>query len=74
MVAREFAPRSRLAQHRKDLVLILEEAGGDAAGLPLARAHLELLDRAMALGLGDLDNAAIVAALMPPELVPPPGD
>lgn len=74
MVDREFAPRSRLAQHRKDLALILEEAGGDAAGLPLARAHLELLDRAMAMGLGDLDNAAIVAALMPRGVVPPPGD
>jgi 3-hydroxyisobutyrate dehydrogenase-like beta-hydroxyacid dehydrogenase len=63
MVAREFAPRSRLAQHRKDLALIIAEAGGDAAGLPLARAHLELLDRAIALGLGEQDNAAVIAAL-----------
>jgi len=63
MVAREFAPRSRLAQHRKDLGLIIDEAGGDAAGLPLARAHLDLLDRAIALGLGEQDNAAVIAAL-----------
>jgi len=65
MVARDFATRSRLAQHRKDLALILAQAGvGNAGpGLPLARAHLDLLDRAIALGLGDCDNAAVIAAL-----------
>jgi 3-hydroxyisobutyrate dehydrogenase-like beta-hydroxyacid dehydrogenase len=63
MVAHDFAPRSRLAQHRKDLGVILQVAGGDGAGLPLAQAHLELLDRAIALGYGDQDNAAVIAAL-----------
>jgi 3-hydroxyisobutyrate dehydrogenase-like beta-hydroxyacid dehydrogenase len=63
MVARDFAPRSRLVQHRKDLALIVEQAERAGPGLPLARAHLALLDRAIALGLGELDNAAVIAAL-----------
>ncbi len=72
MVAREFAPRSRLAQHRKDLALILAEAGGEGAGLPLARAHLELLDRAIDLGFGEQDNAAVIAALTATQANPSP--
>jgi 3-hydroxyisobutyrate dehydrogenase-like beta-hydroxyacid dehydrogenase len=61
MVSREFETRSRLVQHRKDLALILAQATGQ--GLPLAQAHLSLLDRAIALGLGEHDNAAVIAAL-----------
>ena len=63
MVSRDFEPRSRLAQHRKDLALILQEAEGRRTGLPLARAHLDLLDRAISLGMGEQDNAAVIAAL-----------
>ena len=63
MVSRDFEPRSRLVQHRKDLALILALAEASGQGLPLARAHLSLLDRAVALGLGDHDNAAVIAAL-----------
>jgi 3-hydroxyisobutyrate dehydrogenase-like beta-hydroxyacid dehydrogenase len=65
MVARDFAPQSRLAQHRKDLSLILAQAAGVAQELPLAQAHAALLDRAIAMGLGDADNAAVIAALAP---------
>jgi 3-hydroxyisobutyrate dehydrogenase-like beta-hydroxyacid dehydrogenase len=63
MVSRAFEARSRLAQHRKDLVLILAQAAAAGQDLPLAQAHLSLLDRAIALGLGDHDNAAVIAAL-----------
>lgn len=63
MVSRDFETRSRLVQHRKDLALILAQAEATGQGLPLARAHLSLLDRAIALGLGDRDNAAVIAAL-----------
>lgn len=65
MVARDFHPVSRLAQHRKDLALILAE--GQAAGqpLPLTEAHARLLDQAIAAGLGDSDNGAVFAALRP---------
>ncbi len=65
MVARDFRPQSRLAQHRKDLALILAEGAACAQPLPLASAHAELLDRAIGLGLGDRDNAAVFAALRP---------
>ena len=65
MVARDFAPQSRLAQHRKDLSLILAQAAGLSQDLPLALAHAGLLDRAIAMGLGDADNAAVIAALVP---------
>jgi 3-hydroxyisobutyrate dehydrogenase-like beta-hydroxyacid dehydrogenase len=63
MVERDFAPLSRLSQHRKDLALILKQAAGVVPNLPLAQAHLALLDRAIALGLGEADNAAVIAAL-----------
>ena len=65
MVKRDFAPQSRLAQHRKDLSLILTQAAGIAQDLPLAQAHAALLDRAIALGLGEADNAAVIDALAP---------
>jgi 3-hydroxyisobutyrate dehydrogenase-like beta-hydroxyacid dehydrogenase len=63
MVTRDFTPRSRLAQHRKDLALILAQATALDAGLPLAQAHAALLDRAVEAGLGEADNAAVIAAL-----------
>jgi 3-hydroxyisobutyrate dehydrogenase-like beta-hydroxyacid dehydrogenase len=60
MLARRFAPpAARLAQHAKDVSLILrlgEEAG---ARLPLSELHHRLLAEAMGRGLGELDNAAV---------------
>jgi 3-hydroxyisobutyrate dehydrogenase-like beta-hydroxyacid dehydrogenase len=63
MVAGDFSPVSRLAQHRKDLVLILEAAARAGLDLPLARAHAALLAEGMAQGKGDLDNVAVIAVL-----------
>jgi glycine dehydrogenase subunit 2 len=60
MLSREYTPDSRLRQHRKDLDLIADAAARSGAVLPLTRAHTELLDSAIAGGLGDLDNAAII--------------
>jgi 3-hydroxyisobutyrate dehydrogenase-like beta-hydroxyacid dehydrogenase len=60
MLARDYAPESRIAQHRKDLGLVLE-AGRDARiALPLTTAHAAVLDAAIAAGDGALDNAAII--------------
>ncbi len=72
MVARDFSPASRIRQHRKDLALILEQ--GDQAGLDLTltAAHAALLDRAIEDGLGDLDNAAVIAAILPHHPKPNP--
>ncbi len=60
MVLGDFAPEARLAQHIKDVRLILEEAERGGVTLPLSSVHLELLKRAEAAGLGDLDNSAII--------------
>lgn len=53
-------PQARLAQHRKDVSLILEYARKEGLGLPLSRTHLEVLDSAIRAGDGDLDNAAVI--------------
>lgn len=64
MLANDFAASaSRIAQHRKDVALVLDEAELLGLDLPLARGQLCLLDRAMARGMGELDNVAVIAAL-----------
>jgi 3-hydroxyisobutyrate dehydrogenase-like beta-hydroxyacid dehydrogenase len=57
MLARDYTPEARLSQHLKDVRLILKAAGEP---LPLSAKHAELLERAEELGLGALDNSAIV--------------
>jgi len=63
MLARDYAPESRIAQHRKDIALMLAAAARAGASLPLAATHAALLDAAIAAGDGDLDNAAVVETL-----------
>ena len=53
-------PQARLAQHRKDVSLILATAKKIGQVLPLSQTHLDVLDGAIAFGDGDLDNAAVV--------------
>jgi 3-hydroxyisobutyrate dehydrogenase-like beta-hydroxyacid dehydrogenase len=65
MLARDFTPVSRLSQHRKDLRLILEAGEASGLALPLAHAQAQLLERAVAAGLGELDNVAVIEALRP---------
>jgi 3-hydroxyisobutyrate dehydrogenase-like beta-hydroxyacid dehydrogenase len=60
MVARDFSPQARLSQHFKDVRLIRELASRVGAATPLSVVHEELLARAVALGLGDADNSAII--------------
>lgn len=62
MLAHEFSPQARLAQHHKDVKLILEEAARKSKTLPLSMLHEELLARLVAAGDGDLDNSAILKA------------
>ena len=64
MVARDFTPASRIRQHRKDLALILQQGEHAGLNLSLTTAHAELLDRAIAQGLGDQDNVAVIAAIL----------
>ena len=60
MVEGDFTPEARLAQHRKDVALILEQARKHGQALPLSEEHLRLLDAAIAAGDGELDNSAVV--------------
>ncbi|MCI0334062.1 MAG: NAD(P)-dependent oxidoreductase [Planctomycetes bacterium] len=63
MVSGDFTPQARLAQHIKDVRLMLAEAARGGATLPISAVHLELLERAEAAGLGDLDNSAIIRVI-----------
>ena len=63
MLRGDFAPAARLAQHRKDVALILDCAERVGQDLPLSAAHLAVLDAAIAAGDGDLDNAAVIREL-----------
>ena len=60
MVEQEFDPQARLAQHRKDVGLILNQAELMNCQTPLSVVHQQLLDRAIELNLGELDNSAII--------------
>jgi 3-hydroxyisobutyrate dehydrogenase-like beta-hydroxyacid dehydrogenase len=60
MLTRDFRPEARLAQHWKDVRLMLASAGQNGAHLPFSRVHEELLAAACDRGLGGEDNSAII--------------
>ena len=62
MILRDFAPQARLAQHLKDVRLILAMGEGAGAKLPLSTLHRDLLEALEAAGLGAADNSAIIHA------------
>lgn len=62
MLAADFTPQARLAQHYKDVGLIQALAARSGAEVPLSNTHAEILQRAIALGWGDADNSAILCA------------
>jgi 3-hydroxyisobutyrate dehydrogenase-like beta-hydroxyacid dehydrogenase len=62
MLERDFEPQARLAQHRKDVELMLAAAKRAGAAVPLSALHLDLLRRVEAAGLGGADNSAIIEA------------
>jgi len=55
-------PAARLAQHAKDVALILEYAQHLGIDMPVSCLHHELINRTVDAGAGDLDNAAIFKA------------
>lgn len=63
MVEGDFTTQARLAQHAKDVRIILEQAAKHDLTLPLSETHLRLLEKGEALGLGDQDNSAIIRVL-----------
>ncbi len=62
MIAREYTPEARLAQHHKDVRLIQAEAEKHGLQLPLTAAHAEILERAEQLGHAESDNSALIEA------------
>jgi len=58
-----YPPYGRLNSTRKDLGLIVDQADEVAASADLARAALDVVDAAMADGLGDADNGVVMEAL-----------
>ncbi|MDA1165481.1 MAG: NAD(P)-dependent oxidoreductase [Planctomycetota bacterium] len=62
MLQSDFSPQARLAQHLKDVRVILEAGKGSHAKLPLSQVHLTLLSELVESGHGDGDNSAIIAA------------
>lgn len=52
-------PAARLAQHAKDVHLILEFARQVGASAPVSETHSALIDGLVHDGWGDFDNAAI---------------
>jgi len=63
MLRGDFEPQARLSQHLKDVRLMLAAAARSGQRLPLSEAHRELLELAEQLGLGQLDNSAILRAI-----------
>jgi 3-hydroxyisobutyrate dehydrogenase-like beta-hydroxyacid dehydrogenase len=60
MLAGDFTPEARLAQHLKDVRLILGTGRTAGARLPLSELHEKLLDEAVERGLGSSDNSAVI--------------
>ena len=63
MVSGAYEPAvARLAQHAKDVGLILEYARGVGAHVPVSELHSRLIEEVVDAGAGELDNAAIFKA------------
>jgi len=62
MVQGDFQVQARLAQHLKDIRLVLQAAAAEGLDLPLTETHRMLLEKAEAAGFGDADNSAIIKA------------
>ncbi len=60
MLDGDFTAQARLRQHHKDVSIILKYAEKAGQELPLSRVHLDVLEKAIAAGDGDLDNSAVI--------------
>jgi 3-hydroxyisobutyrate dehydrogenase-like beta-hydroxyacid dehydrogenase len=62
MIAGDFSPEAKLAQHLKDVRLILAAGSKVGATLPLSQLHERLLADLVARGLGECDNSGVIRA------------
>jgi 3-hydroxyisobutyrate dehydrogenase-like beta-hydroxyacid dehydrogenase len=60
MVRGDFAAEGRLAQHLKDVQLMLEQAKRAGQELPLSVVHADVLQACVRRGQGDLDNSSVI--------------
>jgi len=60
MLEGDFTPQARLRQHHKDVSIILKYADNSGQELPLSQRHLEILEKAIEAGDGELDNSAVI--------------
>ena len=60
MIEGDFRAQARLSQHFKDVRMMLDSAAAAGLELPLTQVHANLLAQAEAMGLGELDNSAII--------------
>ena len=60
MIRADFSTQAKLSQHLKDVRLMIEASKIE---LPLSLRHRELLEKAVAMGLGELDNSSIIRAI-----------
>ncbi len=60
MLDGDFTAQARLRQHHKDVSIILKYAEKAEQELPLSKVHLDILEKAIAAGDGDLDNSAVI--------------
>ena len=67
----DFAPQSRIHQHLKDVMLMIQGAAAEGQELPLSETHAALLCAAVDAGDGELDNAAIIRELRRRKTAPP---
>jgi len=63
MLDGDFQPQARLRQHHKDVSIILKYAEKLKQELPLSKVHLDVLEKAIAAGDGDLDNSRLSGKL-----------
>lgn len=62
MIHRDFTVEARLAQHLKDVRLMLQASGDAGIQLPLSQLHEGLLAQLANSGFADVDNSAIIEA------------
>jgi 3-hydroxyisobutyrate dehydrogenase-like beta-hydroxyacid dehydrogenase len=60
MTRDEFSAEGRVAQHLKDVHLMLEQAERARQRLPLLEVHADVLEACVRAGEGDLDNSAVI--------------
>ncbi|QDU78726.1 2-(hydroxymethyl)glutarate dehydrogenase [Polystyrenella longa] len=62
MIHQNYEPQARLAQHLKDVRLILDVGEQQAIPLPLSAIHRTLLETSRDKGFGEADNSAVFEA------------